>query len=154
MNGSEKLLLDKKVDEGLVLLGQPKVLLFHEAQHRAFRQLVELPLADETLLAGVDAKEQVEHDAHDGYEPDDQCPRHRLRRLAVVHHDVDHRQHDDDIVEDDEYQVQTVHLFDVYEFMCLQGQAPLGMRLDIVDTPIYYICVTCGIARVAGLEVK
>ena len=40
----------------------------------------------------VDAKEDIEYDAHQRQEEDDQCPSHGLGGLAVVHHDVNDRQ--------------------------------------------------------------
>ena len=85
-------LVDKQVDELSVVVGYAEVVLFDKAEHGALGQLVERALADESLAPVVDAEEEVEDDADDGNEEDDQRPRHRLRRLAVVHDDVDNRQ--------------------------------------------------------------
>ena len=87
--GQRQVLVDKEVDELFLRLGQSQVLLFHEAQHGALGQLVHLPLVYQPLAAVVDAKEQVEHDAHDGCEDYHQHPGHRLGRLSIVYQHMD-----------------------------------------------------------------
>ena len=70
-------------------LWHAEVLLFCKAQHRPLGQLVHRALADHALPAVVNAKEEVEDNADNRHEEDDQCPRHRLGRLPVVHDDMD-----------------------------------------------------------------
>ena len=69
--------------------GQLQVLLFHEAEHGAFRQLVERALADHALTTGVDTKEEVKHETYDRHKENDQHPGHGLGGLPVVHYDMD-----------------------------------------------------------------
>ena len=95
LEGQREILVDEQVDELFVALGHVQVLLFDESQHRAFRQLVERALRDEAFTSVVDAKEQVEHDAHQREEEDDQCPRHGLGGLSVVHDDMNDGYGDD-----------------------------------------------------------
>ena len=70
-------------------LWHTEVLLLYEVQHRALCQLVHGALANHAFPTVVNAKEEVEDDAHNGYEEDDQRPRHRLSGLPVVHDDMD-----------------------------------------------------------------
>ena len=99
LEGQGEVLVDVEVDEGLVLFGQVQVLLLDEAEHGALRQLVKGALADHSLLAGVDAEEQVEHCSDDGHEQDDQRPCHGLGWLSVVHHHMDDGHEDENPVE-------------------------------------------------------
>ena len=102
-------LIDEKVDERLLLLWQPQVVLLDEAKHGAFGQLVHGTAADEALLARVDTEEQIEHDARNGYEIDDQRPSHGLHRLAIVHDHVDDGQHDNHLIDRKQYGRQQMH---------------------------------------------
>ena len=84
-----QVLINKEVDKGFVLIGQSQILLLGKLKHRALGELVHSALADITLLAVVDAEEEVEHDTYYGYEVYHQCPRHSLGGLTIVHHYVD-----------------------------------------------------------------
>ena len=99
LEGEREILVDEEVDELTMLFGQLQVLLFDELQHRTFGKLVEAPLADEPLLAGVQAEEEVEHQAYYRHEPYHQRPGHPLGRLAIVHHHVDDGQNDNHLIE-------------------------------------------------------
>ena len=67
-------------------------------------------MANHPLLAGVDAEEQIEDNADNGYEPYHQRPRHCLGGLPVIHYNVDNSQYDNDVVDDGQYQVQHVFI--------------------------------------------
>ena len=84
-----QVLVHKKVDQGLITLWQSEILLLSKLQHRAFGKQVHTALTYIALLAGIDAEEEVEHDAHNGNEPYHQCPSHRLGWLTVVEYHVD-----------------------------------------------------------------
>ena len=103
-----QVLTDKEVYQRLMLLRESQVLLLGKLQHRALRQLVHAPLAHVTLLAGVDAKEEIEHDAHHWHKVDHECPGHRLSWLTVVEYHVDHRQNDHYLI-NYEYDIQPTH---------------------------------------------
>ena len=64
-----EVLIDKQVNEGLIVIWNLQVRLFDEAQHRAPRQFVKLTLTNKPLLTGVDAKKQVKDNANHRYEP-------------------------------------------------------------------------------------
>ena len=104
-----QVLTDKQVDELAVLLGQLQVLLPYELQHRALGQLIHRTLAHQLLLAGVHTKEEIEDDAHKGYEPDDECPCRRLCRLAVVHQHAYDRHDDNDVVDNEQDELGSWH---------------------------------------------
>ena len=105
LEGECQVLVDEKVDQRLVVLGHLEVVLFHETEHRTFRQLVERTLADQLLLSVVETEEEVEDDAHDRYEEDDQRPGHGLGGLLVVHHHVDNGYGDGYPRENDTYDI-------------------------------------------------
>ena len=125
-------------------------------------------MADEPFLAGVDAKEEIEHNARYGYEPNHQCPGHRLGWLTIVHYYMYNGQYDDDVVNDNQDDVQFVHrmggrlvvsallgekrLLETNKLMCLQGEPPLRMLFDIVDALVDNDSITLDITCVAGLE--
>ena len=86
LEGQREILIDKEVDELFVTLRDMQVVLFHEAQHGTLGDLVDRALANESLLAVVDAKEEIEHHAYHRNEEDNQRPCHRLCGLLVVEH--------------------------------------------------------------------
>ena len=89
LEGQRHALVDKEVYQLALALRNAEVLLLYEVQHGALGELVHGALADHALPSVVDAEEEVEDDADNGYEEDDQCPGHGLGRLAVVHDDMD-----------------------------------------------------------------
>ena len=103
-----EILIDKKVYQGLVLLGQLQVLLFCKLQHRALGKLVHGTIADVTFLTGVDTKKQVENDAHHRHKVDHHRPGHRLGWLTIVENHMNHGQDDNDLV-NDIYDIQPTH---------------------------------------------
>ena len=103
-----EILVDEKVDQGLVLLGQLQILLFSKLQHRTFGQLIHRAIADVTLPSGVNAKKQIKHDAHYRHKIDHHGPGHRFSRLAIVENYMNHGHDDDDLI-NDIYDVQPTH---------------------------------------------
>ena len=80
--------VDEELDHLLVLLWHNEVALLHKLKHSALGELVETALRDEFLPSGVDAEEDIKHDASYGHEIYHQGPCHGLHRLAVVHNDM------------------------------------------------------------------
>ena len=88
---------------------QLQVLLFDELEHRALGELVEAPLTDESLLAGIQAEEDIEQKTYHRHEPYHQRPSHCLGRLPIVHHHVDDCQDDNHLIDTEQYDVPTYH---------------------------------------------
>ena len=99
LEGQREVLVHEEVYQLSVLSRQLQVLLLHKLQHRTFGELVQTPLADELLLAGIQPEEEVEHQSHHRHEPYHQRPGHRLGRLTVVHHHMDDCQDDDHLID-------------------------------------------------------
>ena len=99
LEGQREILVDEEVNELTMLSGQLQILLLDELEHRAFGELVEAPLTDESFLAGVQAEEEVEQKTYHGYEPYHQRPSHCLGRLPIVHHHVDDCQDDNHVID-------------------------------------------------------
>ena len=99
LEGQRQVLVHEEVYQGFVLIWHSEVLLFCELQHRTFRQHVHRPVAHVALLTGVDAKEEIEHDAHERNEPYHQRPGHRLGGLTIVQNHMDDGQNDDHLID-------------------------------------------------------
>ena len=102
-------LVDKEIDHLLVSLGNFQVMLLNKIEHGTLGQLVEGTLADESLTALVDAKEEIEEDADNWYKEDNQCPCHGLGRLPILQNDVDEYEGDDNPRQDDTYNIYIMH---------------------------------------------
>ena len=107
LEGQREVLIHEEVYQLAVFSWQLQVLLFHELQHRTFGELVQTALTDESLLAGVQSEEEVEHQSHYRHEPYHQRPGHGLGRLTVVHHHVDDSQDDNHLIDTEQYDVPT-----------------------------------------------
>ena len=55
-------LIRKQSNQGAMLLGDVKVLLFGKLQHRTFGEHIKTPLTDESFLPGILSEEKIKHD--------------------------------------------------------------------------------------------
>ena len=152
LEGQRPVLVDELLNECPVGIGQRQVLLLGKLQHRPLCQLVHALLADEALLARVLAEEDVEDEAHHGYERQHKNPRHGLCGLTVVHQDGDHGAYDKQGVDGEEYPVQVVQFLvesledDVASQFAGEGITHLRRVLELV----HEFLQTVGIARDGG----
>ena len=83
--------------------------MFDEAEHGAFGQLVEAPLANVFLLSSVLSEEIIEHDTDEWDEKKHEKPGHSLSRLTVVHQYSCHRTYDSGDIDDEYGPVEVDH---------------------------------------------